>query len=187
MQSKFWRCSYVAGGTPIRSFTADPDISALRCSLRCRRPSTPLWAGRPCVIFRSVKAVREEGGGWNRVALASTLDMPSQDHCYCNHFILIHPYQPFLGLCSHHAEEGFGHASLCLAGVSEGVSDTVIQVYLSTTMQTAKRCWPRWILLSRSLSGLFKQDMLPLTYQLRVHASDAGILLVLVSFVHWNN
>ena len=60
MQSKFWSCSYMARGTPISSFTADPDTSALCCSLRCRHPLTPLWAGRTCIIFCSI----HENAAW---------------------------------------------------------------------------------------------------------------------------
>lgn len=91
MPSKSWSRSY--------SFTADPDTSALPCSLRRRHPLTLPWALRTCVIFCSMKPLeRKEGVGtglcWLRrwtCRLRSLL---------LNHFILIHPYQPFLGLFS---------------------------------------------------------------------------------------
>lgn len=105
MQSKFWSCSYMARGTPISSFTADPATSALCCSLRRRHPLTPVWAGRTCIIFCSIHEIAawrplERRRGLEKGSLGFNAGHAVSDHCYCNHFILIHPYQPFLGLFS---------------------------------------------------------------------------------------
>lgn len=45
----------MARGTQISSFAANPDTSVLCCSLRCRHPLTPLWAGCTSLSFCSIQ------------------------------------------------------------------------------------------------------------------------------------
>jgi len=125
MQSKFSGCSYMARGTEISSFSAYPDTSVLCCSLRCRHPLTPLWAGCTCLSFCSIHGNaalgherRRRGLEWGCVGFSAGHAV--SDHCYCNHFILIHPYQPFLGLFS-----------------------------ISLLPSGRRRLWPRFIMLGR--------------------------------------
>lgn len=53
-----------------------------------------------CTWKCSVKAIREAGTGLEQGCVGFSTGHAVSDHCYCNHFILIHPYQPFLGLFS---------------------------------------------------------------------------------------